>query len=520
MFQDPRERSHNVNVVSEHIQRELEQVIQALHRATLDVGDEVEQMLRDGLERPLSREDAITLLRRVVEILRERCEERGDAAGARSLADTEAVVGRAIAALDSVRPDRATAPEISLLPMNGAQPGPVKPTPIFHTRPIPMNAGYVRLSDIRLWDANERLDIHLGQFRQKHGRRPTHEELVDIMTDKLKLPGMPAEEQFKIPALARSIAANGVQKPPILAYDGRLLDGNRRVAACHYIINSDEFSLEQKKRAEHIYVWRLTEHADDRDENAVVVALNFEDDCKQPWPDYIKARRLYEEWMDILALEPYPPNQRRQAVLKRELSLRFALGPQTNVVNRYLKMMDWASQFEDYLIEQRGRDSYEVKHKANEYFQYFDEVSKGASPGGVAHALNEDENYKHIAFDLLYQGKFRNWNLIRKLKYFDEDVRKGLLAALAVNVHDGNDTELERAQDIVEETLDDAHARRAESRKIGANARIEVFVKFLEDLPIAAFRDEVTPENLRRLLSALRFIEGHVKSVLAEHDAS
>jgi hypothetical protein len=298
---------------------------------------------------------------------------------------------------------------------NGLEPGPVRPTPIFHTRSVPMNAGYVQLADIRLWDANERLDIHLNQFHQKHGRRPTHEELVDIMTDKLRLPGMPEEEQFKIAALARSIAANGVQKPPILSYDGRLLDGNRRVAACHYILHSrdDEFSTEQKQRAERVYVWQLSEHATAEDENAVVVALNFESDYKEPWPEYIKARKVYEEWQNILALETSPANGRRQTELKKKLSLQFALGPTTSVVNRYLKMMDWASGFEEFLINERGKDSYEVKHRANQYFQYFDELSKGGSPGGVAHAINSDENFKHLVFDLLFQGKFRNsrWSM-------------------------------------------------------------------------------------------------------------
>jgi len=107
-----------------------------------------------------------------------------------------------------------------------------------------MRCGFVKLSDLQLWDENVRLDIHLAQFQQKHGRRPTPPELIEIMTHGASLPGT-VEDQFEIVALARSIAANGVQKPPILDYNGTLLDGNRRVTACHYILHSDEFGQDE-----------------------------------------------------------------------------------------------------------------------------------------------------------------------------------------------------------------------------------------------------------------------------------
>ena len=442
----------------------------------------------------------------------------GDDQGLKAL--SAGIEGRVKDALDRMERTADAVPQkpaLTLLPGNGVTPGPLHPTPIFHARRVPMNAGFVRLSDIRLWDKNERLDIHLNQFRQKQGRQPTQEDLIAILTDKLKLPGMPTEEQFKVSALARSIAANGVQKAPIVSYAGVLLDGNRRVAACHYILHSDEFTVEEKRQADPIYVWQLTEHATETDEDAVVVALNFEDDCKQPWPQYIRARKIYEEWTSILALEP-GASARRQQELKRGLSKRFALGNDLSTVNRYLKMMKWSEDFEDHLINERQHDAYEVKHRANQYFEYFDEVSKGERPGGVAHTLGQDDNLKHVVFDLLFQGKFRNWNLIRKLKYFDEEVRKGLLDALAMSTPD--DTALEAAQDKVEAILDDAHARNAESRQIGANSRIEAFVRFIEDLPVKAFRDDVRVENLQALLRALKLISSYAKDILGEDGAS
>src|SRR5207247_5216431 len=105
----------------------------------------------------------------------------------------------------------------------------------------------------------------------------------------------------------------------------------------------------------------------------------------------------------MLALEARRPGSTRLAQIKRELSIRFALGPDTQVVNRYLKMVDWVNDFEDYHINERTRDSFEVKHRANRYFQYFDELAKGTDPGrGVAYALNQHDGCKHVVLAVLY----------------------------------------------------------------------------------------------------------------------
>ncbi|HZU32259.1 MAG TPA: hypothetical protein VFB79_14170, partial [Candidatus Angelobacter sp.] len=263
------------------------------------------------------------------------------------------------------------------------------------------------------------------------------------------------------------------------------------------------------------FCWQLTEHATEDDRNRVVVSLNFESDCKQDWPQYVKARKVFEAWMDMLGSAYPAPNARRQAQMKRELSQRFALGPNTTEVNRFLRMVQWADEFEEYHIEKCNRDAYEVKHRANEKFQYFDELSKGATPGTVAYTLNEDEALKHLAFDILYQRKFKNWSQIRDLRHVanNQEARDILRKARDFEVRSEDD--LEAAQDIVEEAIAIVRAKRAEERSLGANTRIETFVKFLEELPVKAFRDEITADNLRRLLKALTLIRAHAEDVLA-----
>jgi hypothetical protein len=483
------------------------------HRVSEDVAAEVEHILKEGLERPLEPDETIRLFRRVATTIRDRAVERDDAKTATAIQkDLDRFLAQMMDGSETSQGEGSMVRShtVKLLENhNGVKVAHVIPRPWFHGKEISMLCGYIRTKDIHLWDENVRLDIHIGQFKEKYGRNPAAQELLDIMLNHLQMPGFDPGDQFEIVELARSVAINGVRKPPIIDIDGTLLDGNRRVAACNYILNNDEFDSEQKKRAEHIFVWQLTPDATDDDRRKVVVSLNFEDDCKQQWPEYVKARKVFEEWQAMLMLEIVKPGPQRQAAMKKELSQKYALGPDTTVVNRYLKMVEWANDFEDYHVEEKNKDKYAVKHTSSEYFQYFEELSKGAKPGGVAYSLNQDEAYRRTVFDLLYDGKFRNWSQIRKLGQIadNEEARERLRMAR-------DEQDIDEAKTIVEEAISIADTKRADKRSLGANTRIETFVKWLEELPVKAFRDEIRPENLRRLLDALALVRSHIEQAL------
>ena len=366
-----------------------------------------------------------------------------------------------------------------------------------------MIQGFVRVLDVAPWPKNVRLEIHLGHFQEHYGRNPSKDELLAIIQGKLVMPGLVKahEDEFEVADLARSIAANGVQRPPIFDVDGTLLEGNRRIAACYQILESSDFSSEEKARADYIFVWRLTEHATDEDREAVIVASNFEPDYKKEWADYIKAKKIYADWEAMLGLEPNA-NGRRQSEMKRELAHRFGMGPDTAPINRYIKMMEWANDFEMFEAVVRERDVHAVRHQANRYFQYFDELSKGAKPGGVAYALGQDEALKHIAFDLLYDGKLASWMPIRGLKYVSEsaEARSLLEDALA-------ESDLETAHDLVDAAIKVARPIPGAGRG-DPNPRIEDFCRFLMALPLSAFKTKVTAESRKRLEEILEYIQG------------
>ena len=493
---------------TEKIQTEFETVIKSAYTISEDLGREVEGILKDGREHPLNAEEAFILLNKVINVLKTNASARGDKTTVAELeVDIEDVLKRILGdrSVASAQPP-AAAKQVFLRERNGIKPAPIFPRPTFHEREIAMNGGFIRTSDIELWNENVRLDVHLGQFQQQHGRKPNHQETLDIMLGLLPLPGVDEEDQFEIIQLARSISNNGVRKPPIIDMDGTVLDGNRRLSACNYILNSDEFDSEQKKRAEYIYVWQLTEHATADERNAVIVSLNFEPDCKEDWPEYVKAKKVHEAWETMLALETRIPSTQRVRELKRDLSKKFGYGPNPDRVNRYLKMVEWADEFEEYHKNVKHEPEFEVKHRASKYFQYFEELSKGTNPGGVAHTLNQDEGLKHLVFDLLYQGKIENWNWIRNLRYSNDEVRENLIRAR-------DESDRERGAELVEDTLTEARNRNRESRTVGANTRIDVFVKWLEDLPISAFRDDIRPDNLQRLLRALELVKVQAAAV-------
>ena len=515
----------------EDIKEGLKELLCTAEAMSSDVSAAVEEILREGLENPLSAEEVRALLTKVVDVVRSRAKERGDTDTVYLLdRDDGVLIERAEqvraqladpARTDSLttnipRSDKQSSITTSsdtclyLRPYDGIDPLPVRPAPVFHERPVAVREGFVQTRDIQLWDHNERLTIHLNQFKQKYGRGPDAVELVEIMKGKMPLPGIEGTDQFAIQSLAKSIAVNGVRKPPIVDLDGTLLDGNRRVAACYYILeaNGDEFTAEEKQRAEWLKVWQLTDHATQQDREAVIVSLNFEPDHKQDWPEYVKAQKIHEEWETLLSLEPHPsPARARVRAIRQDIARKFALS--TDEVSRYINMVSLACEFEDYHVVGCSKDSFEVKHRASDKFQYFDELNKGKGAGGVNWSLNQEDSFKHLVFDLLYDDKFQNWRQIRDLKYvyINED-------AVGVLQKARKEADLEAAQEEVDNAIGLARMARKEQRQTGANTRIRAFAEWFLGLPVMAFdRNEsgsVTPENLKRLKDVLKHVETYL----------
>lgn len=496
------------------LQRGYEYLAERLRFVSADCSEALERVRQEGLANPMTTDQALRFFGRCIDTARENAYRRGDITAAKYLETSKenmltevlAMCQKRFSSDVSLDSSSSSLMPLSLQSHEGVEPREVLPTPSFHGRQIPVREGFVDVSDIRLWDENERLKVHINQFKTLHGRAPSSDDLLNIMHSQANLTGLDTKDQFKIESLARSIAAGGVRVPPIISAQGTLLDGNRRVAACRTVLSSDEFSPEQKSRAKKIRVWQLTEHATSTDEQAVLISLNFEPSNKVEWPEYVKGRKVHEEWRAVLENED-SPSAARQAELKRELAKKFALT--TDRLNRYIEMVNITDEFEEYQRNIRGKNEYEVQHRASDCFQYFDELGKGRNPGGVNYIMNQDDAFKNLVFDLLYDDKFSNFTQIRSLKFVhdNDEAKERLLDARKSDVH-------EMAQDQVKEGLSIAHAARAVERKVGGNKRVEVFVKWLRQVPVEFFsvgeQGAITKENLARLYEALKLVEGHI----------
>ena len=509
--------------VETQLQRGYELLFEKVRSVSEDCTEDLERVRLEGVQDPMTREDSERLLSRCIEEACRGARRRGDPSTADRLEATkEQIVQEVLQSRErdgscdgqGPGPVRQT---LTLRSHKGVEPHPVRPSPVFHNRPIPVNEGFVDVHDIRLWGDNQRLNIHVAQFKNTHGCSPTPDDLVRIMKSEANLPGLSDRDQFKIADLARSIASSGVRQPPVISYDGTLLDGNRRVAASLHVLASDDFSHEEKARARVVRVWQLTEHATRDEQDAVVVSLNFEPDYKEDWPEYVKGRILYGEWRAALQNEERSPGVARQKELRRDLARRFAIT--TDRFNRYVQMVELSDEFEDHARTKRNKDAHEVQHRADEYFQYFDELGKGRSAGGVNWSLNQDDNFKGLVFDLLYDRKFRNWRAIRDLKYAYQNDEAIEFLREANKVDDP-----EQAQELVDDGLSAGRTARAAERRVGANKRIEMFVKWLNEVPVNLFSPgspgAVTEKNLRALYDALRLVEVHVPEGLRRGSGS
>lgn len=286
------------------------------------------------------------------------------------------------------------------------------PTSTFLGRTIPLTEGFAKTQEIEFWPENKRLAIDLRNFRRKENRNPDPDELKRMLWPK----GSSSKaDPYEIGELADDIAARGVQTPPVIDYWGTAWDGNRRLAACLYILASDEYSDEQKDRASRVRVWQTNEHATKDQIDAIVTSLNFGKDLKKPWPEYVRAREVYDAYVDLHDNESSRRllNDRDETKLRRRVAQKF--GIKTPEVTRYCKMVTWAIEFENFYREQ-GRDENELETRTSEVFQYFYELDAGVGDDKLARRFEDDEAFRAIVFDLLFDGKIKNFQQVRELR--------------------------------------------------------------------------------------------------------
>jgi hypothetical protein len=273
----------------------------------------------------------------------------------------------------------------------------------FHRRRVEVWNGYVRTKSVVGWVQNVRIDLFVEKWMRDHKTPPTNEDILEWMVSD-------PNHEFHLETLADSILKNGVRQKIVITSEGTLLDGNRRYFAALMSLRKAEKSNDKDaiQIVSSLPAYVLSPGCQKADLDAVLVEENFVDDCRIPWPNYIKAKRVYETYKELRENHTKP-----QAV--GELTAQFGI-PKAHV-ERFLKMMDYIQEFQDHHSQEdeetgkKAKDDFDIRWRVQEYFEYFDELTKTQ----VLNTLINDHDLRDKVFERLYDGDFASFVQIRKL---------------------------------------------------------------------------------------------------------
>jgi hypothetical protein len=454
-----------------------EEVRELIERAVVlseDYGEEIEAAVRASAEHPLDAARARRLYTRVLEILRGiDADGMSDGDRARIAQEIRQEAEEIVNAVSRPAPDDDGVPFIE---WNGLKQHAVVPTPVFNEKAIPMTEGYVKLEDLKLWRGNHRLELHVQEFRERNGREPSDDELVKIMQGAINLPSLGKADPFKLGPLADSIARKGVERPPIVSYDGVPQDGNRRISASLLVLYGKNFTVEQKERARYIRVWRAPKGTTEDQFDAIVVALNFETDHKEPWPEYIKARLVVDSF-DARREELRGRTTASQIKkIKEDVAKRFAIKVQE--VTRYVNMVRWAADFHDYHVEE-GRDPATVRYKTDKIFQWFYEIDAGKGDEKLTRKIETDDTLKAIVYDLMFDV-LDSGAQVRDLHRVVADAET---AQMLLKAHEVMHKDPDEALRLVDDAIIEAKRRNVKRRAVGFDQFLKTMLDRLGTTP-------------------------------------
>jgi hypothetical protein len=333
-------------------------------------------------------------------------------------------------------------------------------TRYFHRRKTEVWSGYVRTKDIKGWVDNVRIALFVEKWkRDQNGVEPTNDDILDWMV-------RDENKEFNLKNLAESIVKNGVRQSLVITSDGVLLDGNRRYFASLLTLRESEKNGDRSTLAmvSQLPTYVLNPTCTKDDFESVLIEENFVDDCRIKWPNFIKARKVYE------AYEELRENKQSKTAALTALAARF--GIERGQIERFIKVMNFISEFNDYHATEDGetgktaRDEYDIKWRAQKYFEYFDELSKTS----VVNALTANPEFRDKVFERLYDGDFVSFVQIRKLPEVvnDQKARDKFMTGVG--------------PEGVKEALDWVTVTGIAKKAIGLNDRITGFKRFLDSL--------------------------------------
>lgn len=447
-----------------------------------DFGEPVRSAVRAAATAPLSEASARHLYSTVLTRLADARGQAGSEVAQRIAAEVEEIlIGDGNPMPMSAEPTATAGREIELVEMHGLKPRPVLPVPHFLDKAVPLEEGYVDVNRLPLWVMNDRVQLEVQEFEQRNDRLPNQEELLLIMTGDGLLPSVSKKDPFSIRPLAQSIARRGVERAPIITAEGEPKDGNRRLAACKYILNNpSKFSLEAQERARYVRVWKAPPGTTEDQFEAIVVALNFEGDYKQDWAEFIKARKVYADYERRLEAKKGSLSDSSQREIRRAVGEKFSIS--LTEVGRYVKMVTWANDFETYHVEESGRDEHETRYRTNDIFQWFYEIDAGQGGEKLTRQIEGgDDDLRGVVYDLMWDT-IDSGRLVRGLHKViaEDDGYDALKEARELLDNGATDDARDRVKELVGE------AELARKKRLGLQAHVRAVRAAIEKLGATA----------------------------------
>lgn len=472
-----------------------------------DYGAEMQREIDLAAAQQMSDSDARRLFTRILVLLRTHGHDTDDAMRQRVLEEVRAEVERVVGQRHGEQRKR----QLALVERNGVKPHPVTPVPTFSGQPIAMWEGYVDVRDLDLWSDNHRVELYVRDFEERNHRAPDPDDLLGILQGRIRLDSKD-RDPFKIRGLAQSIARKGVERPPIVTWKGEPKDGNRRIAAARYVLESPDFTPEEKGRARWIRVWKAPEGTTDDQFEAVVVALNFEEEYKEPWPEYVKARLVVERYRTLRDGLPVVTTSDDKRI-KGEVAKSFAITVQE--VTRYIRMLQWADEFETHHIDVKRREPAAVRYKSNDIFQWFYEIEAGRGQEKLTRQMEGDDVLKGVVYDLMYDV-LDSGAQVRKLHQVvaDEASLKFLKEAHELSENEDKANALK----LVDLAITEAQ-KNSPTRRLGFDLFVKSLIDRLGGAPPDQWRaiETIVLKNVERVLHAAL---GAVQGELASRDAA
>jgi len=263
---------------------------------------------------------------------------------------------------------------------------------LFHNERINVYPSVLPLDKIHYWPTNNRTIFtfeRLVRLKEKNLDKIPLEEITRFVAE---------QDIHKLQVLSDSIGRNGVQVPLVIRDDGKLLDGNRRYFACHWLkMQRAERGKSSPESLSQIPV-QVIRKADLTEtlELKILAEANFIPDLKVAWPLDAQAR----------AVEEYYQRFRREKKADEETALAEVVAVFGIARQRAVDLLDTLELTKQFIGAGSSADEKIRRHEiVEDKFVYLWEFRNKAMKGsGALDVATELGDVKDIFFQFMAMG--------------------------------------------------------------------------------------------------------------------